>query len=1133
MSENNGQNNEQNNIVKKAGDTLKKGAKNAGKEAVKKVIKKILAVLAPILLKLFIIIIIAIVILQLISWLVQWLKSDEAKESQESAIVYEYTEIGDGDVILLEGDDEASEEETGKKITGYQISVKPDVEKKAYILKYRFFDSNGDELTEKEVLENIKEELEDKELDSRVFTDSELKIIATLGQKGLSIGSFTEEELKCFALFVKAEIAGQNFDLRNGSEIGKETDIEDIRKNDYVYGILQASKTTTGESGYSTQALTYKEYGDDEKEDSFMNLVATDNIEAGNYFTIDNKGNLICATWSKTNTDISYLDEGGRELSEDEQSNIPDQNKRENKSKITVITTSPINYKAYILKYSLKYGVLSDLLITTENTDFCMELTALAFNSKIIIGLNEETSTTVVNTTYKYTETKMECKNISYQTNGAKIIPEDVDRDTKNSGQASSVQDIVISGDNFGWGPSVYNAAPYAETAERVFYRWKYNNNDYEIVYIKIGEYAGSWVLSELDITPPYPDPYPEDKGTELIVKGHDDKFGDYTKCDTWTYVVKSTVTGTSHTYSFDVVKIDTWFAKYEKENNANIEVEDTPGGSDSSTEGEYKKTSTGTITSEATIENDGDAQALKARKEQEYKNKYTDAENVECKITKIATELWGKEDKDTSRRSNRTKYSFGKNEADTTEISYKNIKIIDNVATYTEEDDEEGFLYLFNKYTQRGDMFLEEDAETKLFTLLESNKDTYIQSIVIKYLLYVYNGKIDELNDLNLSLFNVRPIIIKGNSIKMITNTTISLEEFVDKVQNFSYAVQKGSSTQVFRDNAELIYDICVSNGINPVLCAAQGWKEQHWDDPGTSPYNFWGIAVYNHQDYGTSYPSMAAAVQGYCDQINSQLNGNLRSHYQKHAQEYATVNSKFRGDMTTIYDVFSCYSVTDDDDLQVRADGAAAYVDSVIECAKLIFGDDIFKFSTQLNWNGESYESREYIFPVYNQYDPRWVDHLYGIFYPDKTIGTSGCGCCAMAAILSGYLGEAITPDVLTDILDDIYPDGRYYSYDNGSTRYIHSDKVLNYFNCSGKEPMERDAIEALQNGYCVLGGETGHYLAFVPVSDEDYALGYMFRIIDSALGHNYLCRDFAEASEYVNGHAIVQYIIYPPGY
>lgn len=204
--------------------------------------------------------------------------------------------------------------------------------------------------------------------------------------------------------------------------------------------------------------------------------------------------------------------------------------------------------------------------------------------------------------------------------------------------------------------------------------------------------------------------------------------------------------------------------------------------------------------------------------------------------------------------------------------------------------------------------------------------------------------------------------------------------------------------------------------------------------------------------------------------------------------------------------------------------------------------YGNEI-KSGSLSNWDGETYSNDNYTFPVYNQYDSRWASTNYGgprglpsvsgNKGQQKTIASSGCACCSLAVVLSGYTGEAVTPDILTQKMNEVYPNGTYYSPGNGSSRgFLSNDNLLKKFGCSGIDigGDQTKAIEALKSGYAVIGFERGHYLAFVPVSSQDAAQGYVFRIIDSARGHNVLCRDFNDANKIVTGTSGVIAIIYP---
>ncbi len=74
------------------------------------------------------------------------------------------------------------------------------------------------------------------------------------------------------------------------------------------------------------------------------------------------------------------------------------------------------------------------------------------------------------------------------------------------------------------------------------------------------------------------------------------------------------------------------------------------------------------------------------------------------------------------------------------------------------------------------------------------------------------------------------------------LTNTTLSKNEFVSRVQNYS---DSRSGWKLFQENAGLIYDMGVENNVNPEIIMVRGLLEGF--SPGGSTYNYFGIACYN----------------------------------------------------------------------------------------------------------------------------------------------------------------------------------------------------------------------------------------------------------------------------------------------
>lgn len=253
--------NQNDGIIKKAGDALKKGAKDQAKKSMQKVFKKMIVAIAPILLKFVAIVLVVAILFTAISDFLDEIKGKRSKEANGFAVHYAgvSTEEDDEDVLNRIIVDTNNVTEDG-----------------AYKLTYEFRDKNGNLYSEQEAIENIKKDLNSKNKDLNItqFTDAEIKIIGTLMYNGLQVNKYNEDELKALALFVKADIASQSFDLRPSTDA--DIDIDTLRENDEVYGTLELHKTAVefdqdnkvkydenGNIVYKSIKLEYIPYGDE------------------------------------------------------------------------------------------------------------------------------------------------------------------------------------------------------------------------------------------------------------------------------------------------------------------------------------------------------------------------------------------------------------------------------------------------------------------------------------------------------------------------------------------------------------------------------------------------------------------------------------------------------------------------------------------------------------------------------------------------------------------------------------------------------------------------------------------------------------------------------------------------------
>lgn len=206
------------------------------------------------------------------------------------------------------------------------------------------------------------------------------------------------------------------------------------------------------------------------------------------------------------------------------------------------------------------------------------------------------------------------------------------------------------------------------------------------------------------------------------------------------------------------------------------------------------------------------------------------------------------------------------------------------------------------------------------LIGLLEMCSETEMHEEYMKYCWNKYFGEdvYDVDVDKILDYFNTDVMTNFGSSYGAISINECNLtkEEFISCVENYR---TDSIYQEKFAKYAELIYDICVSKNINPILCAAVAGQESNFgkSTPGNSPFNYWGIGVTNNSSTGKTFSSMESAVEYWSDLIVSyQTPGS--SYYNMIIQrsgEFSTVNSKFSGGVSNIYDIWSIYAYLGDD--------------------------------------------------------------------------------------------------------------------------------------------------------------------------------------------------------------------------
>lgn len=260
-------------------------------------------------------------------------------------------------------------------------------------------------------------------------------------------------------------------------------------------------------------------------------------------------------------------------------------------------------------------------------------------------------------------------------------------------------------------------------------------------------------------------------------------------------------------------------------------------------------------------------------------------------------------------------------------------------------------FVTLFTSYEHRQFKHNILSATSWILEIMEENEKLANSVQIFKYLLYKATGinygvtKLDY-NDLLQMTSASSSGGVAGGALS-VRECKLSREEFIRAVQSYAPAVSR-SGTQKFRDNAGTLYDICVQEHLNPILCASQAYQEQNWVDGSSILNNYWGIAVFNGSNSGFVRSSFEDGVKMWCDFVNAIIAGetipNLVNGSEWHEMDaiFATIDSHYKGDMSTIYDVFCQWAAPSNNaSPQECAPYMVRYIDDcIVVIANNIFG-------------------------------------------------------------------------------------------------------------------------------------------------------------------------------------------------
>lgn len=297
---------------------------------------------------------------------------------------------------------------------------------------------------------NVSENLKQKLTDAGVNTDgmSQDELITQLFKLyGFDENDFSDKELELMPYLLKAELATQYVDLRKRDEmydsssksykILSDSEIEETTKKNKILGTVHLKRINTADLDNEI-LLEYIDYQVFKQTMEKQSPTEDDYNNIKGYFSINDEGNLVIATWNYNK--ITY------DLIDGHIQNPYNQSEFQN-SESYVLSEMTIDYKPLVNKYTLPFEVLVALLINSEDVEFVQKVANLAFTANIEITIAEEMTET--NKTYvtSYYETIRNYQYIRMRANGN--IIEDykfLDGDSNCDDDNDIIEDENLSG---------------------------------------------------------------------------------------------------------------------------------------------------------------------------------------------------------------------------------------------------------------------------------------------------------------------------------------------------------------------------------------------------------------------------------------------------------------------------------------------------------------------------------------------------------------------------------------------------------------------------------------------------------------------------------------------------------------
>jgi len=364
------------------------------------------------------------------------------------------------------------------------------------------------------------------------------------------------------------------------------------------------------------------------------------------------------------------------------------------------------------------------------------------------------------------------------------------------------------------------------------------------------------------------------------------------------------------------------------------------------------------------------------------------------------------------------------------------------------------------------------------------------------------------------------------------LTTTSLTREEFVSSVQNYSYTNSSKMSTwNKFVSNAGHIYDMAIANNTNPEMIIVRGILEGF--SPGEAKHNYFGLSCYNGQPEKCSvYPDFDSGIMGFITHLKRY------DSYTAMTRSYAYLGDYWYNPGTSADG--GCYYAK-----YIYPDGLDDYVlDACSDARKnkcFASGDKSGCVATREEdknayslYQGKSMTNlREKIFGIssdscsnntlnhgncvlYKQNDSRWGSEQLG--YGSYTLGNAGCAVTSVAIALTctGEMSDVtnFSPSVLNKTLKENngFKGGAIYWDNEGIRNFVPTFKLSEVYTLN-KTDASSVKIQVMRSG---LGPRTigivhilnskhldGHFVVLQSIDEENNTI----HVLDPAYGDTYV--------------------------